>query len=306
LREPSLRKLALLCWLALAPLSTAAAQQLPRGATPRGVLFAFLNETASTSDSIDRAAFRDRLVGEFASSDPKSLRALLPAGSKFRIDTIPTLSHPENDFSRVAAYVTVERGSERENWYLFCVGDSVWRIEALRRFPSQAQRAQIKESIKEIDTATPAYRLLRADLQRVLLPDDSLGAILARNLPDAEKVAEPLRQGKLWQDFSLRDVDFGKLEEYRELDDDIDEGEVIFYTLDRAALERLKRTIGLRRIERDPDHPGLLFFVTGQIEKSTVGYINCTDPTLLPGISRNGFITLKPVGEGWWLYKRMR
>jgi hypothetical protein len=301
-----LPNLILVCALVVASFSAARGQQVPRGATPRGVLFAFLSETVSAADSIDRDAFRDRLVGEFASSDPRSLRAMLPAGWKFRIDTIPNLSHPENDFSRVAAYVTVERGAERENWYLFCVGDSVWRIEALRRFPSQAQRAQIRESINQIDTATPAYRLLRADLQRVLLPDDSLGTILTRNRADAEKVVEPLTQGKLWKDFSLRDVDFGKLEEYRELDDDIADRDVIFYTLDRGALERLKRTIGLRRIERDPDHPGLIFFVTGQIEKSTVGYINCGDPSLLPAISRDGFITLKPIAEHWWLYKRMR
>ena len=306
MRNPPLSTLALLCGLALAASSDVVAQRVPRGATPRGVLFAFLNETASPVDSIDREAFRDRLAGEFAASDPRGFRAMLPAGAKFRIDTIPNLSHPNNDFSRVAAYVTVERGSERENWYLFCVGDSLWRIEALRRFPSQSQRAQIRESINQIDTTSPAYKLLRADLQRVLLPDDSLGAILTHNRADAEKVVEPLRQGKLWKDFSLRDVDFNKLEEYRELDDDIDDGEMIFYTLDRSALERLKKSIGLRRIERDPDHPGLIFFVTGQIERSTVGYVNCSDPSLLPAISRDGFIMLKPAGEHWWLYKRMR
>lgn len=282
------------------------AQELPYGATPRGVVFTFLTETASGIDSIDRVAFRERLAGEFTRSDPRSFRGMLPAGSRIRIDTIPDLSSGDGELRRVVAYVTVETGGERENWYFFCAGDSIWRIEALRRFPSAAQRSQIRESIAEIDTTTLPYRLLRSDLQRLLLPDDSLRNLFRGSRADADKVVGPLRRGKLWKDFALRDVDFGALEEYRELDDDIDDGARIFYSLDRGAIERLKRTLGLRRIERDPEHPGLILFVAGAIDKSSYGYLYAPDGQEIPEVSSDSFITLKPIVEGWWLYKRVR
>lgn len=294
-------------WLLLlvVGVSVTRGQEIPYSATPRGVVFTFLTETASGIDSIDRGAFRERLVGEFTRSDPRSFRGLLPAGSRIRIDTLPDLPNAD-DMRRVVAYVTVETGTERENWYLFCVGDSVWRIEALRRFPSAAQRTQIRESLAEIDTTTPTYRLLRSDLQRLLLPDDGLRDLFRANRDDADKLIPFLHKGKLWTTFALRDVDFFRLDEYRELDDDIAEGHRLFYTLDRGAMERLKDAIGLRSIERDPLYPGLVFFVGGGIDKSSYGYLHTADPAELPDVSSNNFITLKPIGDGWWFYKRVR
>jgi hypothetical protein len=116
----------------------------------------------------------------------------------------------------------------------------------------------------------------------------------------------PLRKGKQWQAFSLREVDFHKLEEYRELDDDIEPENLIFYTVDRGAIERLKSGIGLRRIERDPRYPGLLFYVTGMIDKSSYGYIHALEADDIPLLSSDEFIALKPIGNGWWLYKRLK
>jgi hypothetical protein len=283
----------------------ATAQDLPWSATPRGVIFAFLTETASSVDSINRNAFRSRLVGEFLHADPRSFKGLLPAGSRLRIDSIPDLATTADGQHHVAAYVTVETGGTKENWYFFCTGDSIWRIEALKRFPTPAQRAQIKESLAEIDTTNATYRMLRSDLQRIVLPDDSLRSLFRKNRVDAEKLVAPLRRGKLWSTFPIREVDFMHLEEYRELDDDIAPDQLIFYTVDRLALERLKRAIGLRRIERDDNYPELIFFVAGVIEKGTYGYLYAPDELDLPPLSHNGFIALKPVGDGWWLYKRV-
>lgn len=296
----------LLC-MALVPgvVAQARAQKLPYSATPRGVVFTFLTETASSSDTIDRAAFSERLTGEFARTEPGSFRGLLPAGSRFRIDTIPNLVS-DDDLRRAAAYVTVEIGGERENWYFFCVRDSIWRLEALRRLPTASQRAQMRESLEEIDTSTASYRLLRSDLQRLLLPDEGLRELFTASKADAEKIVKPLDRGKLWNQFAMREVDFSRLEEYRELDDDIDYHDRIFYTLDRGAIERLKYSLGLRRIERDPRYPGLIFFVAGDIDKSSVGFVHAAVPDMLPGLSRDGFIMLRPASEGWWLYKRVR
>ncbi|MEO5929229.1 MAG: hypothetical protein ABIR47_04800 [Candidatus Kapaibacterium sp.] len=300
-----IRSLAVLALL-VAAVAVGGAQELPRGTTPRGVVYSFLTETASADDSVNRGAFHDRLMGEFAQSDPRTFKGMFPRNAHLHIDSIPLLGGAEGDYSRAVAYVTVESGGQKENWYLYCAGDTIWRIEALRRFPSPLQRSQIRQSLQEIDTSTAAYRILHTDLQRMLLPDDSLRAILRLNRADAEKIAAPLARGRRWNDFALRDVDFGKLEEYRELDDDIDGSDLIFYTLDRPALERLKRKVGIKRIERDPRYPDLILFVAGTLEKGSYGYINAPDSRSLPPVSRTEFITLKPVADNWWFYKKIK
>lgn len=299
-------RLSILLASILLPLGSVAAQELPLSATPRGVIFAFLTETASAIDSINRTAFRARLVGDLLQADPRGFKGLLPAGSRLRIDSIPDLPLGDDGLHRVAAYVTVETGGEKENWYFFCSGDSIWRIESLRRFPTPSQRAQIRESLADIDTTNATYRMLRGDLQRLLLPDDSLRTIFKKNRTDADRLVEPLGKGRLWSRFAIRELDFQKLEEYRELDDDIAEDELIFYTIDRSALERLKRTIGLKQIERDPLYPELVFFVAGTLEKGSYGYLHSPDPKLLPPLTRNDFVMIKPIGDGWWMYKRLR
>lgn len=281
------------------------AQELPLSATPRGVLMAFLNETASAFDSVDRVAFRTRLAGEAARTDVRSFKGWVQPGARVRIDSLPELPERADGLHRVAAYVTIETAGERESWYLFCVGDTIWRIEGVRRFPTPMQRAQIRTTLGTLDTANRADRFLKSELERSLLSDDSLRAMFKSGRADAERLLVSLRKATLWTSFSLRDVDFSAMEEYRELDDDVPAADLIFYTSDRGALERLKRSPGVRRIERDPKFPDLVFFVLGGLERGTFGYINAPAPEKLPELSAGGFITIKPVAPGWWFYKRV-
>lgn len=280
------------------------AQELPAGATPRGVVHAFLSRTASADDSVDRSLFRSRFSGELSGVDPERFRALVPAGARFRIDTIPDIRNAPDGRRRAVAYVTIESAREKQDLYIFCIGDSLWRLEAIHRFPTPSQRAQITSSLRDIDTAVASYRTLHADLKRLLLPDDSLKAIFRQNLRPITALVTRLAGGERWERFVIRDVNFAELDEYRELDDDIPERDLIFYTLDRGALERVKRELGIRRIERDKRHPGILLLVAGEIESSSYGYIYAPSADLLPPISPDGYLALKPTAKGWWLYKR--
>jgi hypothetical protein len=283
---------------------TLQAQELPSGATPRGVVYAFLSRTASAVDSVERSLFRSRLTGELAGVDPERFRSLVPAGARIRIDTIPDIRNAPDGRRRAVAYVTIESGKEKQDLYIFCAGDSIWRLEAIQRLPTPGQRAQITSSLKDIDTSVATYRVLHGDLKRLLLSDDSLKAIFRQNLRPLTTLVTRLAGGERWERFVIRDVNFGELDEYRELDDDIPERDLIFYTLDRGALERVKRELGIRRIERDKRHPGILLLVAGEIESSSYGYIYAASADLLPPISPDGYLALKPAAKGWWLYKR--
>ena len=175
----------------------------------------------------------------------------------------------------------------------------------MRSFPTTRQRTQIVKSLHDLDTTTRSSQLMRSDLQRVLLSDDSLGGLLRAHLEDAKTVVETLSKGKLWKEFALRDVDFQHLNEYRELDDDVHQDELIFYSLDRATLERIKSQIGIRRVARDERYPGLIFLVGANVQGNTYGYIYNPGTAMLPEVSPREFIVLKPVANGWWLYKRV-
>lgn len=284
-----------------------AAQTLPRSATPRGLVYVFLSETASTVDSIRRKEFAPRMRGEMASVDPESFKGLLPSSTRFVIDTIPEIPNvgESDSLRRTVAYVRVMTKVGMEDWYLFCAGDSLWRLEALKRFPTASNAAQIRSTLKNLDTSIAGYGLIKGDLERLLMSDDSLCILFRRNMKDVQRILDPLRKGSLWRSFVMREVDFASLEEYRELDDDISEGERVFYSMDRQAMERLKRSIGLQRVDRDDRYPKAIFFVAGTIGPGSYGYIFAADPADLPPVTRREFIALKPAAAGWWLYRRI-
>jgi hypothetical protein len=138
----------------------------------------------------------------------------------------------------------------------------------------------------------------------VLLSDDSLRALLPPFLDDVTLLLQKVSVARKWSGFSMRDVDFPNLDEYRELDDDVPDNDLIFYSVDRRMMERLKRRLGIRRIDRDPAYPGLTFFTIATPEKSTIGYIHAAKGAALPQITRDEFIDLRPVVPGWWVFRR--
>ena len=278
------------------------AQSVPRSATPRGVVVVFLTETCSASEEFDRALFRERFIGELAGEDPARFRSTIPGSSRVRIDSIPDVRSADS-LRRAVAFVTVSVGGETDNSYIYLRRDSIWRIEAIRRLVPTAQREQIRRAAQSLDTSVQAFRLRRADLLHLLLPDDSLAALFRQYVASAERVMSRLGDRR-WSRFGLRDVDFAAVDEYRELDDDVPAGEIIFYQIDRKALEHLKRGLGIRRIERDRRYPSLVFLQAAAIEKSHYGYLY--SPTgVLPELTADEFIAIRPVTARWWLYKRI-
>lgn len=293
----------MLCALIVAH-GSACAQWLPNSATPRGVVVAFMTETSSATADVDRSLFRERFTGELSGADPALYSGTVANGARVRIDSIPDLATADG-VRRAVAFVTVTGRDDAENCYLFMRRDSIWRIEAIRRLVPQAQRAQIRAAARTLDTSVASFKLRRADLEHLLMPDDSLGALLRRFATHAAKVVATLSGVTRWTRFALRDVDLDTVDEYRELDNDVPPGEVIFYQVDRRSLDRLKRGLGVRRIQRDQRFPGLIFFEGAIIDRSHYGYIYNHGGAPLPSLSSEDFIVVRPVSRDWWLYKRV-
>lgn len=284
--------------------STMQAQAISPSASLEELLNVFITQTASPIDSINRSAFRPRLAGTLARTSPVRFKGAVYHDARMTIDSLIHLPS-ENGVIRVAAWVTVESWEGAENIYFTCICDSIWKIEGMARFPTLAQRRQIEESIRKFDVRSDYDRILRDDLLRLLLPDRVLAELLHDNLPAAATVAERLAGSQQWGSFTLRDFDFSKIDEYRELDDDITPQELTMYRLSRTAVQQLREQAGIQRIERDSTYPGVLFFVGGNVGESSYGYLHTATPLALPKISSQNYVMLKPVAPQWWLYKCM-
>ncbi|MBL7988149.1 MAG: hypothetical protein JNJ94_08805 [Chlorobi bacterium] len=278
------------------------AQELAPSASLEELLNVFITQTASPLDSINRSAFRPRLAGTLARTSPVRFKGAVYHDARMTIDSLLHLPS-ENGIIRVAAWVTVESWEGAENIYFTCICDSIWKIEGMARFPTLAQRRQIEESIRTFDAHSDYDRILRDDLLRLLLPDHILAELLRDHLAAASTVAGRLAKSGQWSSFILRDFDFSKIDEYRELDDDITPQELTMYRLSRPAVQELREKVGIQKIERDSTHPGVLLFVGGSLGKSSYGYLHATTPLALPNISGQNYVMLQPVAPQWWLYK---
>lgn len=300
----SFARLLILTALPILQASSLAAQVVPEHASLQELISVFVDQTASPRESVDRLSFGSRLTGTLTGTSPVRFKGTLPEKAEADIDTLVELGE-QGAIVRTAAYVTVHAAGECENLYFFLECDSIWRIEGLYRFPTPAQRKQLTESLGEIDTTSAYGRSLYGDIERLLLPDDSLIARLAGDLEYATKIARPLIRGKLWRRFFLREIHLSGIDEYRELDDDIPAEQLLFYKLNRPAVERLKHHTGIVWVERDERFPNALFLVGGSIGENSYGYIYADSSRAIPSVSADEFVMVRPVAENWWMYKRI-
>ncbi len=59
----------------------------------------------------------------------------------------------------------------------------------------------------------------------------------------------------------------------------------------------------IRSIEYNPRHPGMILFVVGGMVDNTVGYFYQPDPAKVPPMTEKKYILIRPLGEGWYLFK---
>ncbi len=77
------------------------------------------------------------------------------------------------------------------------------------------------------------------------------------------------------------------------------------YTLDEKSKKMIKimNQVLLREIVFDKNAPGSVLYLLGGVLDNSVGYMYQPDPTKLPAISAGYFILIRPLGNGWYLYK---
>ena len=72
------------------------------------------------------------------------------------------------------------------------------------------------------------------------------------------------------------------------------------------ASKKMRKTMDkllIRALRADRNAPGTHLYLIGGVLDNTVGYMYQPDPAKLPAISAGYFILIRPLGNGWYLYK---
>ncbi len=280
------------------------AQILAREAPPQQLVHTFITVTGSPLADVNRDTFRVRLTGELEHFNPELFRDAWPLNTKVIFDSIFTQPAGQDNFQRTVLYVTTYSNGQHENLYLYCRKDSIWKLEAFRRFPTFFQRKQIRESLREIDSTSFSGSVLLRSLRRILMTDRQLAELLPSTITDAEEIARGLSRSSGWSRLYLKDFDFTDTGEYRVLDDDIPAEELSLYTMKRSTLMKLQQ-FGILRFEEMLEHPGVVLLILGMAEQNKLGFLYCENPENLPLPSHNNFIMIKPVTKNWWIFKKL-
>jgi hypothetical protein len=68
-------------------------------------------------------------------------------------------------------------------------------------------------------------------------------------------------------------------------------------------IKALTEQVLISGFEYDKIYPGCIFYLIGGIADNTVGYLYQPDPKKIPLITEKHYIIVKPLGDGWYLFK---
>lgn len=75
------------------------------------------------------------------------------------------------------------------------------------------------------------------------------------------------------------------------------------YIIASKKMQKVMNLLLIRAVRSDRNAPGNALYIIGGVLDNTVGYLYQPDPALVPKISAGYFILVKPLGNGWYLYK---
>jgi hypothetical protein len=98
--------------------------------------------------------------------------------------------------------------------------------------------------------------------------------------------------------------EFSKLEKMRAKKIPLNAGDTLKMSLnvDKKMRKAMNKLL-LRDILIDPHAPGCVLYHIGGVLDNSVGYIYQPDPAKVPPVSAGYFILIRPLGNGWYLYK---
>jgi hypothetical protein len=104
--------------------------------------------------------------------------------------------------------------------------------------------------------------------------------------------------------FRSQQAEFEKLEKMREKKFPLKQTDSVYtYALRDKKIKKQADKLFIRNILIDKRAPGSILYLIGGVLDNTVGYLYQPDPTKVPQVSAGYFILIRPIGNGWYLFK---
>ena len=203
------------------------------------------------------------------------------------------------DSATAVVAVELRDSASRRDFYLHFRHDSTgWKLGAIRSLamthlgpPMVAlltglPKAEVADYDRKHPDASHAFTV--GNLRLWTSADAEIAAHFQRHQPDFQKLLHRVQVGKFFA-APLPGPDEPAAEQAANAD---------------PAVHALLRRLFLGRVTRRATECGsCLAFVIGGKTTSSVGLLYQPEATQLPAMSPNGVIVLRPLGEGWYLYK---
>ena len=203
------------------------------------------------------------------------------------------------DSTKAVVAVELRDSVSRRDFYLhFRNGEAGWKLGAIRNLAmthlgppmlallAAMPPAEVADYNRKHPDASHAFTV--GNLRLWTSADAEIAAYFQRRRPDFQKLLRRVQTGKFFAPTPP-----GPAEPAAEQAANAD-----------PAVHALLRRLFLGRVTRRATECGsCLAFVIGGKTTSSVGLLYQPEATQLPAMSPNGVIVLRPLGEGWYLYK---
>lgn len=174
--------------------------------------------------------------------------------------------------------------------YFYLVKNKNWTIYAAR---SLVMRQSAKDALKRLDSIPEKYReeaytkthahSYAFEVANIKLWDNS-DNVLASHFNSHKKQFQQIQKRLVKKGFTKSDS-------------------LVVKAIKDKKIKKLANQVLIRGFEYDKRYPGCIFYLIGGIADNTVGYLYQPDPKRIPLITEKHYIIIKPLGDGWYLFK---
>lgn len=198
------------------------------------------------------------------------------------------------DSTSAVTSVELSTSKSEQDWYFYFKRDSYWKIEAMRALAMTGFAAKLLEmyenmsedSLKIFESLLPGKRNIKKDIMRYRLElssDKELIQYFTENKNSFERLKNIYFDGG-----------FDKMEDWGEK---FNNDSLIKESFDSLLIS------SFTSIGRFESGMAKNCFSLGGMLDNTFGYFYEPDRTKVPKISKSGFIMIREIGDGWYLYK---